>query len=413
MRISHSFERPKWHWVLLSHALLILSLLPFQANAEIQWRESSLWRSAAVLPKGQHSWSARISGQKVQSKFDDSGALEPLGQPYEQKWQWGDLLSSQQSKVAQEEIRQYMKSNSISENDVAATSGFDIQREEIRFDLSWAYGLTKKWMFGVFVPISQVTTHIHPEVHIANQPAQEMTILSQKQNNVRKMVEGVIQQKLENQGFRNVTEERRQIIWGDVSLLNQYQFVQQESFRWSFQQILKMPTSRNQSLSDFARITRDEGQIDLGVTSLLEHNFGPTLGIFGLGYVNQLPGPVRVPQYNREKDQLENDVEITRDLGDYFWTGLEARYAFSPKWKFDVAYRYFSKGSDSWENGVVDENSRQQAHLARIEASYIFARSYRYEIEKKWTLNLQAQTTLAGVNMDKSTTAGFEIQTYF
>ena len=210
-----------------------------------------------------------------------------------------------------------------------------------------------------------------------------------------------------------LTEERRQIIWGDVSLLNQYQFVQQESFRWSFQQILKMPTSRNQSLSDFARITRDEGQIDLGVTSLLEHNFGPTLGIFGLGYVNQLPGPVRVPQYNREKDQLENDVEITRDLGDYFWTGLEARYAFSPKWKFDVAYRYFSKGSDSWENGVVDENSRQQAHLARIEASYIFARSYRYEIEKKWTLNLQAQTTLAGVNMDKSTTAGFEIQTYF
>ncbi|HAG91476.1 MAG TPA: hypothetical protein DCL41_06375, partial [Bdellovibrionales bacterium] len=157
---------------MLSHALLILSLLPFQANAEIQWRESSLWRSAAVLPKGQHSWSARISGQKVQSKFDDSGALEPLGQPYEQKWQWGDLLSSQQSKVAQEEIRQYMKSNSISENDVAATSGFDIQREEIRFDLSWAYGLTKKWMFGVFVPISQVTTHIHPEVHIANQPAQ-------------------------------------------------------------------------------------------------------------------------------------------------------------------------------------------------------------------------------------------------
>lgn len=365
------------------------------------------------MPKGQHSWSARISGQKVQSKFDDSGTLEPLGQPYEQKWQWGDLLSSQQSKVAQEEIRQYMKSNAISENDVAATSGFDIQREEIRFDLSWAYGLTKKWMFGVFVPISQVTTHIHPEVHIASEPAQEMTILSQKQNNVRKMVEGVIQQKLENQGFRNVTEERRQIIWGDVSLLNQYQLMQQESFRWSLQQILKMPTSRNQSLSDFARITRDEGQIDLGMTSLLEHNFGPALGIFGLGYVNQLPGPVRVPQYNREKDQREDDVEITRDLGDYFWTGLEARYTFSPKWKFDVAYRYFSKGSDSWENGVVNENSRQQAHLARVEASYIFARSYRYEIEKKWTLNLQAQTTLAGVNMDKSTTAGFEIQTYF
>jgi len=226
-------------------------------------------------------------------------------------------------------------------------------------------------------------------------------------------VESVVQEKLDRQGYRNVSEKKQQWLWGDVSLMNQFLVYGGEDWRWSVQQMLKMPTSRNASLSEFARVSRDEGQLDLGVSTFAERNFGSALGIIGLGYVNQLPGRIRISEFSENGDQLAGDREVSRDLGDIFWTGFESRYFLTPKWRLAGTYRYFYKGSDQWDEVISTGETQQQAHIGRVDLTYVFSRSHRFEIEKKWAVNLQAQTTLAGINTEKITSAALEIQTFF
>lgn len=385
--------------------------------SEIRWAESPLWRSAQVLPQGQHRWSARAGGQVINNRFDAGGEEIALGEGFGQKWTWGDLLKAQRNKGNQDELLQYMEQNDISENDQAATSGFNIEREEINFDVSWAYGMTSRWMFGLFMPVSQVTTRVSSEVALEERSTQGFKIFAQQNHdveNVERMVENLVRGEIESQGYREIPTEREQWVWGDISLLNQYLAYSSEDLRWSLQQVLRMPTSRNPSLSEFALASRDEGQIDIGISQYLERNFGPFTGIFGAGYINQLPGPIRVSERNENGERLADDREIERDLGDLWWGGLESRYNLSSWLRLSGAYRYFYKEPDEFKFIQSIENQSQEAHLARLVASYVFSPvETRYGIEKKWLLNLQLQSTLAGNNTDQATSAALEIQTYF
>lgn len=395
--------------------MLIFALVFCRTSfGEIRWSESPLWRSAQVLPQGQHRWSARAGGQMVTNRFDNSGEEVSLGANYGQKWTWGDLLQAQRNKANQDELLQYMEQNNISQDDPAATSGFNIEREEMNFDVSWAYGMTSRWMFGLFMPVSQVTTRVSSEVSVEKKSVQGFKVFAQQNKDVEDMVEDLVRKEIESQGYREIPTERKQWVWGDISLLNQYMVYSGEDLRWSFQQILRMPTSRNPSLSDFALASRDEGQIDIGISQFLERNFGKLTGVFGAGYINQLPGPIRVSERDKEENTLSDDREIDRNLGDLWWGGLESRYNLSSWLRVSGAYRYFYKEPDEFKFIRSVENQSQEAHLARIVASYVFSPvESRYGIEKKWLLNFQVQSTLAGTNTDQATSAAVELQTYF
>lgn len=374
--------------------------------------ESPLWRSARVLPQGQHRWSARAGGQVVNDRFDAQGEEVDLGANYSKRWTWGDLLRAQRNKASQDELLQYMEQNNISQNDYAATSGFNIEREEMNFDVSWAYGMTSRWMFGLFVPVSQVTTRVASNIQVEERSAQNFKISTQQNKDVEGMVEELVRSEIAGQGYREVPTERQQWVWGDISLLNQYQAYSTENVRWSFQQVLRMPTSRNPSLSDFALASRDEGQIDIGLSQFVERSFGRFTGVFAMGYVNQLPGPIRVPGAGGEGQP--DDREIVRDLGDLWWSGVESRYDLSSWLRLSGAYRYFYKEPDQFRLDQVVKDQSQEAHLARVVASYVFSPTEtRYGIEKKWLLNFQLQSTLAGTNTDRVTSAALELQTYF
>lgn len=394
-------------------ALIFLSTSVISV-AEVRWVESSLWRSAKVLPQGQHRWSARIGEHFVKSRFDGLGSEISLGQQYSQKWTWGELVSAQRNKSAQNELTEYMKKNNISNSDVAATSGFDIQRNETQFDVSWAYGMTSRWMFGLHLPVSYVTTKVSSEVDVYGDASPAFQSSLTGKSNVKTIVNEMVRSDLENQGFREVAKERSQWVWGDVSLLNQYLVYSSPDLRWSFQQVLRMPTSRNPSLSDFAVASRDTGQIDVGLTQFLEKSFGAMTGILGVGYVNQLPGPMRVSGYQLDSEAESADREIQRNLGDVWWGGVESRYAAKSWLRLSGAYRYFKKGEDKYKQISTFPGESSEGHVGRIVASYVFTPvERRFEIEKKWILNLQLQSTFAGANVDRSSSAMLELQTYF
>jgi hypothetical protein len=260
-----------------------------------------------------------------------------------------------------------------------------------------------------------VTTKVNSQVQVDHRAAQSFKTLSADGNqDVEDTVNEMVRSEIERQGYRDVPTERAQWVWGDVSLLNQFLITSAPDSRWSVQQILRMPTSRNPSLSDFALASRrDEGQIDVGVSSFYERNFGPTVGILGLGYVNQLPGSVRVTELDEEGNRVPGDKEVERDLGNVWWAGVESKWVLSNSFSLSGAYRYFYKEPDHWKTYVEDSQSHQEAHLARMVVSYALVGERRYSIEKKWLLNFQVQSDLAGVNSDKLTSGSLEIQTYF
>ena len=388
--------------------------------AEVRWNESPLWRSAQVLPQGQHRWSARVGEQTIKNRYDQQGETVPLGGEYTQKWSWGDLVNAQTDKKGQDEIVQYMKRKNISSSEEAASSGFGIERDETNFDFSWAYGMTSRWMFGFYVPFSRITTKVRSEVSVDARAAEGFKSISAQNQEDHKDIEQTVREMVRNevarQGFREIPAERTQWIWGDVSLLNQFLLSASPDSRWSLQQVLRMPTSRNPSLSDFAMASRDEGQIDVGLSSFYERNFGPTLGILGLGYVNQWKGPVRVTEFDAQGSRLPGDKEVDRDLGDVWWAGIESRWSLSSSVRLSGAYRYFHKDADRWKSGVpaLVTTGKQEAHLARMVVSYAFSGAEKhFDIEKKWLLNFQLQSDLAGVNSDRFTSGALELQTYF
>ncbi len=369
------------------------------------------------MPQGQHLWSGRAGGQVISNRYSSQGEQISLGSQHKRAWTWGELLNSQSNKSDQDEILQYMKQNDLTENDQAAVSGFDIQREEVNFDMSWAYGMTSRWMFGLFIPVAQVTTKVASTVDVDGRTSSSFRTFAQshggKTENVERLVEDLVRSEIESQGYREIPTERQQWIWGDISLLNQYLVFSGVDTRWSLQQVLRMPTSRNPSLNDFALASRDEGQIDLGFTQFLERDFGSVTGVFGAGYINQLPGPIRVSQRDSDSTAIR-DREVERNLGNIWWAGAESRFRLTPRLNFSGAYRYFYKEPDTLHLDQVIKSESQQAHLARLVTSYVFLPGdTRYGIERKWLVNFQVQSTLAGVNTDQLTSATIDIQTYF
>lgn len=401
--------------------LLILCLIiATPAFAEWGWKESPLWRSASVLNSGQHQWSLRAGQQTITNRYDVDGQSQPLGKSFNKEWKWQEILSTEKDINARAALLEYMKSNGITQEDVAASSTVDVKREEVLMDFSWAYGMSDRWTFGVFFPISKITTKANPKINVrpeavaAIQKTQKSKLTKE---GAGKLIEQKVQDHIASQGFRTISETSERWVWGDLSLMNQYLFYKDVDQKASIQQVLRFPTSRNASLSDYVQSSYDEGQIDLGLSIYFDQIIGRVTATASGGYLNQLPGPVRVTELN-EDGQREGDVEVTRNLGDIWWAGADTVWRLTRNIQIGGGYRYFWKEKDRYDRTHsvrVDSIQGQDMHLARVGAHYVFdpLDATRYEIEKKWAVGLEFQTPIAGRNSEQAASATLDLQTYF
>lgn len=398
--------------------LFTLVVFNCSVQAELEWRESNLWQSAQVLSQGQHRWAARVGQKSVDKKFNSQGTSEDLGASYQKEWAWKEVLSAEKNLDNQVALSEYMETNGISPDDIAATSEIEVKREEVLLDFSWAYGVTKRWMFGFFMPISHVTTNSRPNIHVNPQAVtavqRTQKAPSMSNNEASKVVEGLVEAQVANQGFRSISEETKQWVWGDLSLLNQFLVYEGEDQKVSFQQVLKIPTSRNPSLSDYIQTSRDDGQIDLGISGYYDYYYRAATMTASVGYLNQLPGTVKSTRFD-ENNQRVNDIDVRRDLGDLLWAGADLKWSFNSKWAVSGGYRYFDKGKDKFDSELGSSASNAQSlQVLRFVTNYVFTPvEERYHIEKKWAVNMQVQSALAGREADQATTATLELQTYF
>lgn len=409
--------------------LCIYVLSAGSARADLQWSDDFIWNRARMITPEQHNWSFRSSFQHSETRFGSEGAEQPLGEPFGRTWSWGEIRSGGISSQARARIDRYMQANDLNDNDLAAVTDFSLKREDTTLALAWAYGMTSKWMVGLQIPITIVDTQVSartaltPGLARAFASADVEDEVGMSQSEVRSEVQSAVEHRMVAEGYGQMRSHMQSLIVGDVSLLSQVSLWQTNDWAISLQQLVRIPSAPNPSLSDYIRFSRDDGQIDLGLTAMLDYQWRRFL--FGLrgGYIAQLGDTqkMRVPLRDQNQNVQMVDRRVKRDLGDMITTSAETIYTIGQRWGVNLAYLGFFKQKDRYNGEVngaaywqLSANSDQSLHMARGGVAYLIGRaSSRSGLQRKWMANLNVYQPVSGRNVTRGTTGALEIQAYF
>lgn len=398
--------------------------LSVQALAEVQMQDSRLWRRARVIAVGQQVLSFETSYQKTTDRFSQDGLVEPLGSNYKRAVTWNQLLKAE-SNQGKADLRAYMRNNRLSESDVAATSSYRIEREEVGFGANWAYGLTSRWMIGLRMPLTLRTTRVRQQIDMmptlargANQSSQK-SILRLSNAEMQKTVKSLAETELANSGYDSVPDQKESWDWGDISLMSQELLYSSYNWNWSVQQMVRFPTAQNPSLTDYIQSSNDEGQTDLGFTSMLDYQRQSWLLGWRLGYVAQLPDTTRV---HLSSDSTQIDPNVRRDLGDWIWSSLDGELRISRGFALNAEHSFLTKSRDSYKGDsgqaidykALENNTDEQLQQTRFGILYRLGPSTtRDGVMSRWVASIDYTYPWIGHNAMDASRTSLELINYF
>jgi hypothetical protein len=398
----------------LKSGLILLSLtVSILASAEVRFEQSRVWKRARTLPASQQVWGFQSSYQNTSQKFGTGGKTQPLGQPYGRTVTWQQILDNESTAQGRSDLENYMRSRGAAATDVAATSSYEVSREDVGLSLDWAYGLMRRWMIGFDVPLTFRRTRVRTKV--------DVTSGGSGRGDMAQKVRRVSEQELASYGYDDVPEDRTSWDWGDISLMSQVAAIENFRWQWSLQQLVKFPTARNPELDSYIQSSDDSGQVDLGLTSMLDYKWRSwTIGAHG-GYVAQLPDTVRT-RVSSSSEARRVDPKVARDLGDYYWAAADGDYRITPKFNVNLEYQYLRKFSDKYSGASVDgvkystfgQNSEQELHQTRLGLQY----RLRYEgarggVDSKWLAMVGYTQPWIGSNSSNAGRASVDFISYF
>lgn len=376
-------------------------------SAEVRHDNDYVWRRARPIASGQQAFSFQTSYQNFGTRFSDNGRVQPLGDPYARKLTWNRLLAS--DVAGTNDVRDYMARNGLKGEEIAATSSYEVDRQEVGFGLNWAYGLTQNWMVGVVVPIRFVTTRMRQNVQVEGAVTPAM----------RERLKQLADAELASDGFDQVPLQKQTWEFGDVSLLNQVEIARSPDWTWSVQQQLRFPTARSRSVAEYISFAEDQGSINLGFSSLLDYQFRK--GVAGLrgGYVAQLADTVRMRGPGAGNGSAV-DAHASRDLGDWFWgavdgevrigrrVGMNLEHSFLTKARDRYAGDYFT--ADAYEK--MADQSDQQLHQTRVGLLYKIG-GLGSRLGERWMASVDYTYPWMGKNSSDAARTSFELINYF
>jgi len=379
-----------------------------------------MWKRAAIPAVGQHTLSLQTFHQRTGNQFDSEGRVQSLGGRYGQAVSWGDLLKAERTVQGERELRGYMEQRGLSERDVAARTTYQIERDDLTFALAWGYTLASNWKIGVEAPVIFRRTKVKSQTHISSpldegfDSQQAHSILSSTKSNVRQRARGLVDQKLNQAGYDDVPEDRKSWQWSDVSIYSQVEMVRGYDWNWSLQQSVRFPAARNPSVRDYIQTNADDGQMDLGLTSLLDHKWRHWIVGWRMGYVAQLPDTLRMRPLPGE-----SPTSVRRDLGDYGWSAVDGEYAVLPQLKFNLEYAVLIKQGDRYRGESharhstrdLEQDTSQELHQSRAKLIYDLGlgKRAREGREHKWLASVDYTHPWHGRNSSNANRAGVEL----
>ncbi len=385
------------------------------AFGEVSFQQSRSWKRARTIQPGQQIWGLQTSYQKISDRFSNSGRAQPLGQPYARAVSWRQLLANETSAQERDDMESFMRSRGAGENDVAATATYQVEREETGFNVNWAYGLMKRWMIGFDVPLIHRRTKVKSRVDVSPMLAgARSTAMAQK-------IRAASEQQLSNNGYDNIPDQQTSWDWGDANLLSQVSLWEGYNFQWSLQQMMRFPTARNPELDNYIQANDDSGQVDLGLSSLLDYRSRRWVLGVQAGYVMQLPDTMRT----RVSDSSSNrkvDPKVWRDLGDWYWTAVDTDYHVTTKLNLNVEYAYLMKFQDKYRGRSADgvdystfaKNTKQDLHQTKVGVLYqLNSEGTRAGVENKWVAMVAYNYPWLGRNSLNSSRTSVDLISYF
>lgn len=411
----------KWTKFCVPLLVLCTTLSTF---AEVQIQDSRVWRRARLISGGQQVWSLQSSYEKITDRFNGNGRVEPLGKNYARAITWGELVGAEGSEAGKADLRSYMNQRGVNDGDIAATSTYELERENIGLSLDWAYGLTKRWQIGFQLPLTQRRTKVRSSVDLTPTLASgagmvgQRSLLALNDSSMREKVRALAAERLTNSGYDDIPDQNESWDWGDISLLSQFYLYEGVDFGWSLQQLVRFPSSRNPSVTDYFQQVSDDGQTDLGISSLMDYQLRNwTLGL-RLGYVSQLPDSAKM-RVADDENREGVDPKVNRDLGDWVWGSADVEYRATRAIGLEAEYAFLSKSRDRYKSEARDltflsKETDQDVHQARLGAIYNFdGRSARRGVENKWVASLGYTYPFVGRNSADASRTTLEIITYF
>lgn len=375
-------------------------------HAEVRRDDDYLWRRARTLRSGQKVVSLQTSYQNFSERYADDGRVQPLGQPYTRALTWNRLKASTTEASVSAEISKYLSDNSMSGEEVAATSAYEVNRQEIGFGFNGAYGLSPSWMVGVLVPVRFVTVHARHNVQVQGSVATAM----------RERVRQLALAAGAGPGYDEIPEHRQSWELGDISLLNQFELVRGYAWVWSLQQQIRFPTARSQSVSEYITSPEDQGSVNLGFASLLDRHW--KRGVVGLrfGYTAQLPDSVRI----RGPNGSSVDPRANRDLGDWIWGALDGEIRLVRGFGLSAEHSFLSKGRDSYSGETfsrevyqgMGNHSGQQLQQSRLGMLYRIGSSGA-PMGERWMATVDYTYPWIGKNSAEAAKTSLELINYF
>lgn len=394
---------------LLALKMLLTTLIFLTASglqAEVRRQDEYVWRRAQSLAAGKKVFALQTSYQNFSRRYADDGRVQPLGKPFARTLTWNRLKAANSSSVA--EIEDYMTKNGLKEDDVAATSSYEVGRQEIGFGLNFAYALTESWMVGILIPVRFVTTNVRRELN----PRGSMTPA------MRARLQQLADAELAESGFDQVPVQKQAWEVGDVTLFNQVELWRAYNWTWSLQQQVRFPTARSSHTSEYIGSIEDQGSMNLGLTSLLDWRWRRFVTGLRAGYVAQLPDTVRARAPSSKSSTV--DPRTGRDLGDWLWGAVDGEYRVTRKVGVSAEHSFLSKSRDRYTGETFSadvyqrmaDQTDQQLQQTRIGLLYKIGGAGT-KLGERWLASVDYTYPWLGKNSAEAARTSFEIINYF
>ncbi|HTL11159.1 MAG TPA: hypothetical protein VL588_01645 [Bdellovibrionota bacterium] len=386
--------------------------------------------NTAVLPKGVRNPRFKNIMIPLETKFNDNGVVEPLGQPLNKRVTWNDIVEAQTTTEDKNLVAGSVSSMGMSGTDSpGSTTGQVNTAVDVKVPVL-AMGVTDRLTLAVAVPVYHVDISTATGFVKSDQGQAFVNDVCSsdptKCNDAKRKLDDAINQKLTRLGYQPV-QSRTVSNVGDIKFVGKYRLQFSDKHSIAFKPTITAPTGVAPNADQAVDVPTGDGQWDVGATVVEAYQLLPWLEVSANAtYTNQLPDRIerRIPK--SADDRLSSDREtLNRNLGDQYsvgWTltfgdphkGLSLATAYSFQYMDRVTYQGSMFSKDRYSFLEQFDQPEQWVHSATVMATFATIDWFK---EGKFFYPFQAQVAysrpFAGRNVAAADVLAAEIVLFF
>jgi hypothetical protein len=421
----------KWNFFLYAvSGMFMTGLIQAKRAVALDLSAPFLLETAQVLPQNVGNPRFVNLFMSVDSKFNGSGSIEPLGNRLNRVITWSDVIQVQESAVEKGAIRSSLRDIQLSESDSpGATSGQVNTYVNVKAP-ALAMGITDRFTLAVAIPIYDISVSADTGfVKSENGQAwtEKLCRLSVDEcNKAARKLNNSVNEKLTEYRYDPIQSRKISGI-GDVQLIGKYLVHQDQTNTWAVKSNFVIPTGTPPDVNKALDVPTGDGRFQLGATMIYDRSlpYDFRWNAFG-GMTALMPNSMekRIPL--AIDDPISPDKEeLTRNLGAVVSSGTSLVHVFpSIGLMAGAGYSFQFLAKSRYSGGKLSDRDRylfledlspsQVMHTAILTTGFSTVEWYQ---KKKFVYPLQANLTFSrpflGRNVASSHLLAGEVVLFF